>query len=123
MGTVLIVDDATFMRATLKRIVLESGHEVAAEARNGDEAINQYRETNPDLVLLDILMPPSPKAKDGMDALKQIMRSDSSAKVVMCSSMAQTAVIAEAMKAGARDYIVKPFEPEKIMEVIARCFH
>jgi two-component system, chemotaxis family, chemotaxis protein CheY len=120
MGTVLIVDDATFMRAVLKKIILQSGHEVVAEASNGEEAINQFQNTHPDLVLMDIVMPPMPRAKDGIEALKQIVATDANAKVVMCSSMGQQSLIAEALKSGAKDFVIKPFQPQKVMEVLTK---
>jgi len=120
MGSVLLVDDASFMRAVLKKIVLQAGHEVIAEASNGEEAINQYQNTKPDLVLMDIVMPPTPKAKDGIDALKQIVTANADAKVVMCSSMGQQSLITEALKAGAKDFVIKPFQPQKVLEVLAK---
>jgi two-component system chemotaxis response regulator CheY len=120
MGTVMVVDDASFMRAVLKKIILQSGHEVIAEAANGDEAINQFQQAHPDLVLMDIVMPPGTKAKDGIDALKQIVTENPAAKIVMCSSMGQQALIAEALKAGAKDFVVKPFQPQKVMEVLSK---
>jgi two-component system, chemotaxis family, chemotaxis protein CheY len=120
MGTVLIVDDATFMRAVLKKIILQSGHEVVAEASNGEEAINQFQNTKPNLVLMDIVMPPTARAKDGIEALRQIITVDSAAKVVMCSSMGQQSLIAEAIKSGAKDFVIKPFQPQKVMEVLTK---
>lgn len=120
MGSVLVVDDASFMRAVLKKIILQSGHEVAAEAANADEAIQQFQQTQPDLVLMDIVMPPGLKAKDGIEALKQILAVKPTAKVVMCSSMGQQALIAEALKSGAKDFVVKPFQPQKVMEVLSK---
>jgi len=120
MGTIMIVDDASFMRAVLKKIVLQAGHEVVAEIANGDDAINQYPTVKPDLVLMDIVMPPGPKAKDGIEALRQIIASDPSAKVVMCSSMGQQSLIAEAIKVGAKDFVVKPFQPQKVIEVLSK---
>jgi len=120
MGTVMVVDDASFMRAVLKKIILQSGHEVIAEAANGDEAINQFQQAQPDLVLMDIVMPPGTKAKDGIDALKHIVTENPTAKIVMCSSMGQQALIAEALKAGAKDFVVKPFQPQKVMEVLSK---
>ena len=120
MGTIMIVDDASFMRAVLKKIVLQAGHEVIAEAANGDDAITQFQQSKPDLVLMDIVMPPGPKAKDGIEALKQIVATDPSAKVVMCSSMGQQALIAEAIKSGAKDFVVKPFQPQKVIEALTR---
>ncbi len=120
MGTVMIVDDASFMRAVLKKIILQSGHEVIAEAANGDEAINRFQDTHPDLVLMDIVMPPTPKAKDGIETLKQIVSANPAAKIVMCSSMGQQALIAEALKSGAKDFVIKPFQPQKVMEVLSK---
>jgi two-component system chemotaxis response regulator CheY len=120
MGTVMVVDDASFMRAVLKKIILQSGHEVIAEAANGDDAITQFQNAKPDLVLMDIVMPPGTKAKDGIEALKQIVTTNPAAKVVMCSSMGQQALIAEALKAGAKDFVVKPFQPQKVMEVLSK---
>ena len=120
MGTVMVVDDASFMRAVLKKIILQSGHEVIAEAANGEEAISQFENVQPDLVLMDIVMPPMPRAKDGIEALKQIVQANPSAKIVMCSSMGQQALIAEALKSGAKDFVVKPFQPQKVMEVLSK---
>jgi two-component system chemotaxis response regulator CheY len=120
MVNVLIVDDASFMRAVLKKIVLQQGHQVIAEAASGDEAIDKYQQVKPDLVLLDIVMPPGPRAKDGIEALKQIIMTDPSAKIVMCSSMGQQVLIAEALKSGAKDFVIKPFRPEKVMEVLSK---
>ena len=113
MGTIMIVDDASFMRAVLKKIVLQAGHEVIAEATNGDDAITQFQQSQPDLVLMDIIMPPGPKAKDGIEALKQIVSANPSAKVVMCSSMGQQALIAEAIKSGAKDFVSKTLPTAK----------
>jgi two-component system chemotaxis response regulator CheY len=120
MGTIMIVDDASFMRAVLKKIVLQAGHEVIAEAANGDDAITQFQQSKPDLVLMDIVMPPGPKAKDGIEALKQIVAVDPSAKVIMCSSMGQQSLIAEAIKSGAKDFVIKPFQPQKVIEALTK---
>ena len=120
MANVLIVDDAAFMRAVLKRIVVEAGHQVIAEAGTGDEALDRYQQLRPDLVLLDIVMPPGPRTKDGIEALKQIMIQNPMAKVVMCSSMGQQALIAEALSSGAKDFVMKPFRPEKVMEALSK---
>lgn len=118
MANVMIVDDAAFMRALLKKIVLQCGHNVVAEAGNGDEAIEKFQQYKPDIILLDIIMPPGGKTKDGIDVLRKIMDIDPSAKVVMCSSMGQQALVYEALKLGAKDFIVKPFQPQKVMEVL-----
>jgi len=120
MATVMIVDDASFMRAVLKKIVLQAGHEVIAEASNGDDAISQFQQSKPDLVLMDIIMPPGPKAKDGIEALKQIVAAEPSAKVIMCSSMGQQSLIVEAIKSGAKDFVVKPFQPQKVIEALTK---
>jgi two-component system chemotaxis response regulator CheY len=120
MATVMIVDDASFMRAVLKKIVLQAGHEVIAEAANGDDAINQFQQSKPDLVLMDIIMPPGPKAKDGIEALKQIVATEPTAKVIMCSSMGQQSLIVEAIKSGAKDFVVKPFQPQKVIEALTK---
>jgi len=120
MGTIMIVDDASFMRAVLKKIVLQAGHEVVAEAGNGDEAIVQYQVSKPDLVLMDIIMPPGPRARDGIEALKQIVAADPAAKVVMCSSMGQQSLIVEAIKSGAKDFVIKPFQPQKVLEALSK---
>lgn len=120
MANILIVDDAAFMRAVLKKIVTQAGHQVIAEAGSGDEALDRYQQFKPDLVLLDIVMPPGPRTKDGIEALKQIMTQDPAAKVVMCSSMGQQAMIAEALNSGAKDFVMKPFRPEKVLEALSK---
>jgi len=120
MASVLIADDASFMRMVLKKIVMRSGNDVVAEAANGDEAVTLYRQYKPDIVLLDIVMPPGKETKDGIDALRKIMSENPNAKVIMCSSMGQQALITEAIKLGAKDFIVKPFKPQKVMEVLTK---
>ena len=120
MASVLIVDDASFMRMVLKKINLQSGNRVIAEASNGDEAIMMYKRYKPDLVFLDIVMPPGKLTKDGLDALKIIMKEHPEAKVIMCSSMGQQTLITEALKIGAKDFVVKPFRPVKVLEVISK---
>jgi len=120
MGSILIVDDAAFMRMVLKKIILQSGNKVVAEASNGDEAIAMFRKHKPDIVFLDIVMPPGEMTKNGIDALKIIMKEDPNAKVIMCSSMGQQTLITEALKIGARDFVVKPFRPEKVLEVLSK---
>ncbi len=120
MASVLIVDDAAFMRMVLKKIIMKSGNQVIAEAANGDEAVALYKQYKPDIVLLDIVMPPGKETKDGIDTLRRIMSEDPNAKVIMCSSMGQQAFITEALKLGAKDFIVKPFKPDKVMEVLSK---
>lgn len=121
MAKVLIVDDASFMRAVLKKIVTGQGHVIVGEAASGDEAIDKYQQLRPDITLMDIVMPPGTKAKDGIEALKQIMLADPAAKVIMCSSMGQQALITDALTAGAKDFVTKPFKPEKVIEVLLKC--
>jgi len=120
MVSVLIVDDASFMRMVLKKIILQSGNKVVAEASNGDEAVMMYKKYKPDLVFLDIVMPPGKLTKDGLDALKIIMQEHPEAKVIMCSSMGQQTLITKALKIGAKDFVVKPFRPMKVLEVISK---
>ena len=110
---VLIVDDALFMRTMLRNIFVESGFEVVGEAGNGNEAVEKYRELAPDLTTMDIVMP----ERNGIEALKQIVALDPRARVVMCSALGQESLIIEALDAGARDFIVKPFKPAKVVEV------
>ena len=110
---VLIVDDALFMRTMLRNIFVESGFEVVGEAANGNEGVQKYRELAPDLTTMDIVMP----EKNGIEALKQIVALDARARVVMCSALGQESLIIEALEAGARDFIVKPFKPAKVVEV------
>ena len=110
---VLIVDDALFMRTMLRNIFVESGFEVVGEAGNGNDAVEKYRALVPDLTTMDIVMP----EKNGIEALKQIMAIDPRARVVMCSALGQESLIIEALEAGARDFIVKPFKPAKVVEV------
>ena len=110
---VLIVDDALFMRTMLRNIFVESGFEVVGEAGNGNEAVEKFRALGPDLTTMDIVMP----EKNGIEALKLIMAFDPRARVVMCSALGQESLIIEALEAGARDFIVKPFKPAKVVEV------
>jgi two-component system chemotaxis response regulator CheY len=110
---VLIVDDALFMRNMLRNIFSESGFDIVGEAQNGNEAIEMYRGLKPDLVTMDIVMP----EKNGIEALKEIMAADGGARIVICSALGQESLIMEALEAGARDFIVKPFKPPKVIEV------
>lgn len=113
---VLIVDDAAFMRMMLKDILTKNGYEVVGEAENGAKAVEKYKEVTPDLVTMDITMP----EMDGISALKNIRSIDSNAKVVMCSAMGQQAMVIEAIQAGARDFIVKPFQPDRVLEAVKK---
>jgi two-component system chemotaxis response regulator CheY len=111
---ILIVDDAIFMRSMIRDLFARGPFVVAGEAGNGAEAIRLYQELRPDLTTMDIVMP----EMDGITALKEIMRFDPSAKVVMCSALGQEALIAEAIESGARDFIVKPFQPGRVLKVV-----
>jgi two-component system chemotaxis response regulator CheY len=110
---VLVVDDASFMRSMIRDIFARGPFVVAGEAETGVEAIRLYRELRPDLTTMDIVMP----QMDGITALREIMRLDPAAKVVMCSALGQEALIGEAIEAGARDFIVKPFHPGRVLKV------
>ena len=116
MAKILIVDDAAFMRMMIKDILSKNGYEVAGEAENGAIAVSKYAELKPDLVLMDITMP----EKDGIQALKDIKASDSGAKVIMCSAMGQQAMVIEAIQSGARDFIVKPFQADRVIEAVKK---
>lgn len=116
MAKILIVDDAAFMRMMIKDILTKNGYEVAGEAENGVVAVNKYGELQPDLVLMDITMP----EKDGIQALKEIKAADAGAKVIMCSAMGQQAMVIEAIQSGARDFIVKPFQADRVIEAVKK---
>ncbi len=116
MAKVMICDDAAFMRMMIKDILTKNGYEVAAEAENGQKAVEKYPETKPDLVLMDITMP----EMDGIQALKKIKEMDPSANVIMCSAMGQQAMVIEAIQSGAKDFIVKPFQAERVLEAVKK---
>ena len=111
---VLIVDDAVFMRMKLKDILEKNGYEVAGEAQNGQEAFDKYQAEKPDLVTMDITMP----EVDGLQASKMIKQADANAKVVMCSAMGQQGMVMDAIKSGAVDFIVKPFDTERVIQAL-----
>ena len=111
---ILVVDDAAFMRMMIKDILSKNGYEIAGEAENGLKAIEKYKELMPDLVLMDITMP----EMNGIDAVKNIKAIDSGAKIVMCSAMGQQAMVIESIQAGAKDFIVKPFQADRILEKV-----
>ncbi len=113
---ILIVDDAAFMRMMLKDILTKNGYEVVGEAENGNKAVEKYVELKPDLVTMDITMP----EMDGIAALKAIKENDSAAKIVMCSAMGQQSMVIEAIQSGARDFIVKPFQPDRVVEAVKK---
>ncbi len=113
---IMIVDDAAFMRMMLKDILTKNGFNVIGEAENGAIAIEKYFELKPDLVLMDITMP----ELDGINAVKGIKERDPSASIIMCSAMGQQAMVVESIQAGARDFIVKPFDPDRVIEAIRK---
>ncbi len=112
---IMIVDDAAFMRMMIKDTLKKNGYEDLIEASDGEIAVSQYKAETPDLVIMDITMP----NKDGLQALKEIKEYDSSAKVVMCSAMGQESMVVEAIKLGAKDFIVKPFKQERILKTVS----
>ena len=113
---ILICDDAAFMRMMIKDILTKNGYNVAGEAENGAKAVEKYSEVKPDLVLMDITMP----EMDGIQALKKIKSTDPAALVIMCSAMGQQAMVIEAIQCGARDFIVKPFQPDRVLEAVRK---
>jgi two-component system chemotaxis response regulator CheY len=113
---ILIADDALFMRNMLREIFVKAGFQVVGEAANGVEAVERYHELRPDLVTMDIVMP----LKSGIEALQQITSEDPDARVVMCSALGQEALVIEAVQAGAKDFIVKPFKEERVLDVVKR---
>ncbi len=112
---VLVVDDAAFMRMRSRQLLTEHGYQVE-EAENGQEAVEKYKENRPDVVLMDITMP----VMDGITATKEIMKLDQGARIVICSAMGQQSMVIEAVKAGAKDFIVKPYQPEKVLSAIKK---
>ncbi|MED4603204.1 response regulator [Paenibacillus validus] len=116
MANIMIVDDAAFMRMMLKQMITEFGHQVVAEAQNGIEAIAAYEKFRPDLVTMDITMPDM----DGIEAVKNIKSIDAGAKIIMCSAMGQQGMVLQAIQAGARDFIVKPFQKDRVGEAISK---
>ena len=113
---VLIVDDAIFMRTMIRDILEKNGFEIVGEASSGKEAIEKYQRLKPDLVTMDIVMP----EMGGIEAVKSIMKIDPNAKILMCSAMGQKALVIEAIQAGAKDFVVKPFQPSAVIEAITR---
>ena len=113
---ILVVDDAAFMRMMIKDILVKNGYEVIGEAGDGAQAVEKYQELKPDLVTLDITMPDV----DGIEALRKIRSVDPGAKVIMCSAMGQQAMVIDAIQAGAKDFIVKPFQAERVLEAIRK---
>ncbi|WP_066872217.1 response regulator [Clostridium mediterraneense] len=114
MARVLIVDDAAFMRMMVKDILSKNGFEVVGEASNGLKAIEMYKQERPDVVTMDITMP----EMDGIEAVKAIKQFDPAAKIIMCSAMGQQSMVMDAIKAGAKDFIVKPFQADRVLEAV-----
>lgn len=113
---VLIVDDAVFMRNTLKEIFTSSGYEIVGEAANGVEAVEKYRNVTPEVTTMDIVMP----FKNGIEATREILKQDPSATIIICSALGQESLVMEAIEAGATDFIVKPFKAENVIQVIKK---
>jgi two-component system chemotaxis response regulator CheY len=116
MARVLIVDDAAFMRKMLGDVLAKGGHEVIGEGANGAEAIDQFQALRPDIMTLDITMP----EKDGLAALREILTLEPAARIVMCSALGQESKVLEAIKAGAKDFVVKPFQPDRVLDAIGK---
>lgn len=113
---ILVVDDAAFMRMMIRDVLTKNGYVVAGEAENGQKAIEKYKELTPELVIMDITMP----EVDGIQAVKEIKKSDPNAKIIMCSAMGQQAMVIESIQAGARDFIVKPFQADRVIEAVKK---
>lgn len=116
MARVLVVDDAAFMRKMVGDALASGGHEVVGEAGSGGEAIDRFRELQPEVTTLDITMP----GKDGLEALREIVAMDPSARIVMCSALGQESKVLEAIMAGAKDFVVKPFEPARVLDAVKK---
>ena len=113
MAKVLVVDDAAFMRMRLSKLLKEHGHEVV-EASNGQEAVDRYRDAGPQVVLMDITMP----VMDGIQAVLAIRGVDAQARIVMCSALGQQSMVIEAIRAGAKDFVVKPYTPDRVLQAV-----
>jgi two-component system chemotaxis response regulator CheY len=116
VARILVVDDAAFMRKMVSDALIRGGHEVVGEAGNGTEAVTRFQELKPELTTLDITMP----EKDGLTALKEIIELDPSARVIMCSALGQESKVLESIKLGARDFVVKPFQAERVLEAVGK---
>jgi two-component system chemotaxis response regulator CheY len=114
MARVLVVDDAAFMRKMLSDVLAKAGHEVIGEGANGNDAVSQYQELRPDIMTLDITMP----EKDGLTALREILSVEPAARIVMCSALGQESKVLEAIRSGAKDFVVKPFQAERVAYAI-----
>lgn len=116
MKRILVVDDAAFMRMMLKDILQKGGYEVVGEAVNGIDAIEKYNALKPDLVTMDITMP----EMEGIEALQKIRSADPGAKVIMCSAMGQQLMVVQAIQSGAKDFVVKPFQPDRVLAAVQK---
>lgn len=114
--TVLITDDTAFMRMTLKNVIEKNGYKVVGEAGDGEEAIALYQELQPDMVTMDITMP----KMDGITAIKEIIKVDPGARIIVCSAMGQKPMVIEALNAGAKDFLVKPFDAQRVVESLRK---
>ena len=114
--SVLICDDAIFMRTMISDILTQAGFEVVGEAESGSQAVEKYRALKPDLVTMDIVMPDM----GGIEAVREICKADPEARILMCSAMGQQALVVEAIQAGAKDFVVKPFQPSRVLEAVQR---
>ncbi len=115
-NTVMLVDDAAFMRMMLKDILGNNGYQIVGEAENGMIAVDKYAELKPDITIMDITMP----EMDGPQAVKEIRSKDPQAKIIMCSAMGQQTMVIEAIQSGAKDFVVKPFQPERVLEAVGK---
>ena len=115
-STVLVCDDAVFMRTMVSDILSQAGFTVVGEAENGKQAVEKYQQLKPDLVTMDIIMP----EMGGIEAVKKLTQIDPGARILMCSAMGQQALVQEALQAGARDFVVKPFQPSRVLEAVQR---
>lgn len=118
MAKILITDDAAFMRMQLRDILTKLGHEIVGEAENGLDAVEKHKKLNPDLITMDITMP----EMNGIEAVKKIKETGSEVKIIMCSAMGQQSMVLEAIQAGAVDFVIKPFDAERIKEAVERAF-
>ena len=112
--TVLVCDDAIFMRTMITDILSQAGYDIVGEAESGAQAVQRYRDLRPDLVTMDIVMPDM----GGIEAVREIVKHDPDAKILMCSAMGQQALVVEAIQAGAKDFVVKPFQPSRVLEAV-----
>lgn len=116
MAKILVVDDTKFMRVTLSNMLTKNHHEIIGDAKDGEEAISQYKNVKPDLVIMDITMP----IMNGIEAIKEIMKIDDRANIIICSAIGQQKVVVEAIESGARDFIVKPFDENRVLDTVSR---